>query len=166
MGRTRMEIYEKQYADAFRQTTRAAEKVAVEKRMRQAAPTKAHPLWLVGHLALETDTMLNSVLFGAPMSLPDAYGKLFAPHFIGGAPVSSDASTYPDWDDLLGEYKRVSAQVIDHISAADDADLAGDIKGTAPRGFEKMIKSFEGLLGFMLQHDAYHRGQLGLLAKL
>ena len=166
MSRTRIEIYEKQYADAFRQTARAAEKVVEVKRMQQAAPDKAHPLWLVGHLALETDTMLNSVLFGAPMTLPERYGTLFAPHFIGGQPVSADASVYPAWDDVFGEYKRVSAVVLEHIAGADDADLAGDIKGTAPRGFEKMIKSFEGLLGFMLQHDAYHRGQLALLAKL
>ncbi|NUM54982.1 MAG: DinB family protein [Candidatus Hydrogenedentes bacterium] len=166
MSRTKMEVYEKQYAEAFRQTARAAEKVNAEKRLRQAAPNKAHPLWLMGHLALEADTMLNSVLFGAPMTLPDAYGKLFAPHFMGGGPISPDASAYPAWDDVLAEYRRVSSHALERMAASNDTDLAGDIKGVAPRGFEKFIKSFEGLLSFMLQHDAYHRGQLALLAKL
>jgi hypothetical protein len=120
-----MEVYEKQYAMAFRETTRAAIKVPVEKRMKQAAPEKAHPLWLLGHLTVEADTVVGSILFGKPITVPEDYIALFSPDFLGGAPVSNDAATYPAWDILLAQYKTVTARVLEIIATGNFTFLVG-----------------------------------------
>lgn len=165
MARSKIEVYEKLLKTTFAETAKAAENVPAEKRMRQPTEGKAHPLWLLGHLAFATDTILNGVLLGGEMSLPEPYRKMFAPDIIGGAPVTSDASAYPAWNDVVAQYGRVTAKALELMQSAQDADLAGGMKGRKPQGFEDFFKSFEGVLNTMLLHDAYHRGQMNLLAK-
>ncbi|NUM54981.1 MAG: DinB family protein [Candidatus Hydrogenedentes bacterium] len=164
MGRTKIEVFEKLYESTFSATTKAAANVPVEKRLTQTKDGKAHPLWLMGHLAFATDTILNGVLLGGDLTLPEQYRKVFAPGMIGGAPVTPDASAYPAWDDVVAQYERVAATTMEKLKSIKDEDLAGGMKGQTPPGFEEFFKSFEGVLSTMVTHDTYHRGQMNLLA--
>jgi hypothetical protein len=166
MSRSKIEVYEELYKTAFAETAKAAGNVPADKRMQQTKDGKAHPLWLLGHLAFATDAILNSVLLGGEMALPGQYRKMFAPDMIGGAPVTTDTSAYPAWDDIVAQYGKVSANALELLKGAQDSDLAGGMKGNAPPGREEFFKSFEGVLNRLLQHDAYHRGQMNLLAKM
>lgn len=165
MGRSKIEVYEKLLKTTFAETAKAAGNVPAENRMRQTKEGKGHPLWLLGHLTFATDTILNGVLLGGEMSLPEPYRKLFAPDIIGGVPVTSDAAAYPAWDDIVAQYGRVTAKALELMQSVQDADLAGGMKGRKPQGFEDFFKSFEGVLNTMLLHDTYHRGQMNMLAK-
>lgn len=165
MSRLKIEVYERLLKTTFAETAKAAGNVPADKRMHQTKDGKAHPLWLLGHLTFATDTILNGVLLGGEMSLPEQYRKMFAPDMIGGAPVTTDASAYPAWDDVVKEHGRVTASALDLMKNAQDADLPGGMKGHTPPGFEEFFKSFEGVLNTMVLHDTYHRGQMNLLAK-
>ena len=52
------------------------------------------------------------------------------------------------------------------IRDLDDSDLAGGAKGKPPEAFGDFFKVLGDTLASMADHDAYHRGQLGLLAAL
>lgn len=164
MSRTKIEIIEKLYESTFSATAKAAENVPADKRLKQSKDGKAHPLWLMGHLTFATDTILNSVVLGGDMTLPEQYRKMFAPGMIGGAPVTADASAYPAWDDVVAQYGRVTATTLKKLQDINDDDLPGGMKGKTPPGFEEFFKSFEGVLNTMVLHDTYHRGQMNLLA--
>jgi hypothetical protein len=164
MSRAKIEVYEKLFATAFAATEKAAGDIAPENRLRQSKDGKAHPLWLLGHLTFATDAIVNSVVLGGETTLPKQYQKLFAPGMIGGADITTDASQYPAWDDIVEKYKAVTANTLALLKKAQDSDLPGGMKGQTPPGFEEFFKSFEGTLGYMLGHDSYHRGQMTLLA--
>ncbi len=164
MSRAKIEVYEKLYATAFAATAKAADEVAPAQRLRQSKDGKAHPLWLLGHLTFATDAIVNTILLGGEMTLPEQYRKMFAPGMIGGVEVTADASQYPAWDDIVEKYKQVTSNTFELLKRAQDSDLPGGMKGHTPPGFEEFFKSFEGTLGYMLGHDSYHRGQMSLLA--
>ncbi|HRI87623.1 MAG TPA: DinB family protein [Candidatus Hydrogenedentes bacterium] len=166
MGRVKMEVYDALFKNAFGRTAEAAAAVAAEKRLLQPKAEKAHPLWLMGHLAFGNDNILNVILFGGPRTVPREYTKLFGPHFIGGEPVTEDAGKYPSWDEVVTVYGQVAEATLHLLKEQVDADLDGAPKGKIPQGTESFFKTYVGTLDMMLLHDSYHRGQLGLLASL
>ena len=69
MNNSRTELYAELYEAAIKATVKAAEKVPEDKRTRQAQNEKAHPLWLLGHLAFSFDTVVNVwALNGEPVA--------------------------------------------------------------------------------------------------
>ena len=164
MSRTKIEVYEYLYEFAFVETKKAAAGVAPDKRLHQVKPGGAHPLWLLGHLTFSTDAIVNAILLGGEMTLPEQYQRVFAPALIGGDAIVPEAAAYPSWDDIAANYARVSATTLDLLKRVQDGDLPGGTKGTTPPGFADFFKSFEIVLRYMLQHDAYHRGQMMALA--
>ncbi|MDZ4861383.1 MAG: DinB family protein [Candidatus Hydrogenedentes bacterium] len=164
MSRSKMEVYDVLFQSAFVATSNAAENVAPDSRMRQPKGEKAHPLWLVGHLAFANDSILCGILFGGKRVAPREFTKLFGPHFIGAEPVTADPAKYPPWDEVVAVYKNVSENSLALLAQQSDVDLQGGAKGKVPVGTESMFETYIGTLNMMLLHDSYHRGQLGMLS--
>ena len=50
----------------------------------QAREGKAHPLWLLGHLAFAGDNILNVITLGGEQVTPRSFNRMFAPDMLGG----------------------------------------------------------------------------------
>lgn len=166
MAKDKVEMLAKVYEHAFEETIKAAEKVTPDKQFRQAQPGKAHPLWLLGHLTFSLDTIVNLMCLGGAQQLPPTYMAKFSPAVMGGPAITTNASDYPAWSEVLGNYKKVSQSTSELLRKLDDADLPGGAKGNVPPPFADFFKVLGNTLGHMADHDAYHRGQLGLLVAL
>lgn len=166
MSNTKAEVYAGLYEAAVKATVSAAEKVPESHRMRQVQDGKAHPVWLIGHLAHGLNLFVNQWALGGASCCPDEYAPMFAPGVAGGKPVSSNASDYPSWDELLENYKKAGAATVDLIRSLDDGELAGELKGPIPDAARGFFGNLEQTLLGMGTHDAYHRGQLGMIAAL
>ena len=151
---------------ATKATVAAANKIAEDKRMSQMSKGKAHPLWLLGHVTNTLSGAVNTVALGGRPTAPKEYAKMFAPDFLGGAPIESDASVYPAWKDVLAEYEKAAATAIAAIRELEDGDLDGSCKGNVP----EPVKDFFAVLGTTLNsfvlHDTHHKGQMALLGAM
>jgi hypothetical protein len=148
------------------ETLRVAGSVPPERRLFQLKEGKAHPLWLVGHLANTVNSVVLQWMLQDQSLAPKGFGRKFAPDFIGGAPVTANPDDYLPWDDVLGIYEKVLTQAIDGLAKLNDADLPNPLKGDVPEGMRDFFKTNEITLGIMIGHDSYHRGQIGLLSRL
>lgn len=166
MAKEKVEQLAASYEHALDETRKVLEKVTGDKRIKQVQPGKAHPTWLLGHLAFSTDTITNYMCLASAPQLPQTYMQKFAPAVMGGPPVTANASDYPSWDELAANYEKVMGKAIELIKALDDSELAGGAKTKTPPAYADFFKVLGGTLGHMADHDAYHRGQIGLLAAL
>ena len=166
MSTAQIDILKAMYQYTFKSTSELAEKVPEEKRFKQVGEGKGHPLWYVGHLALSNDLFLNQWMLGGESLIPPEYQAKFAPGVMGGGPVSSDASDYPSWDEVVANYKKTAEKTIELLGGVSDEDLDGDLKGNVP----EQARSFFGNLGASLvgmgMHDSHHRGQIALINAL
>lgn len=157
------------YLDLLRssraETLRVAQAVPEAARLRQLAEGKAHPLWLVGHLANTLNFVMWQWTLGRENALPRKYGKVYAPDFVGGLPVTNDPAVYPPWDETLASYETMMSQCIDAATALTDTDLPRPPQGAMPERLKDRFSSVEVVLQTMVMHDSYHRGQMGLIAK-
>jgi len=147
-------------------TLKVAGAVRPEDRLVQVKPGKAHPMWLVGHLANTLNTVVLQWVLGEESRLTREFGKKFAPDFAHGDPITANPSDYPDWDEVIGLYGTIGAHVGERIKTLTDSDLPLPLKGSIPESRRDFFKSNQVTLGRMIGHDAYHRGQIGLLAKI
>ncbi len=166
MSKDRVETLADVFQHSMEETLKAAGNVPADKRLKQLQPGKGHPLWQVGHLAFAFDTVLNFMALGAERVLPNEYSAKFAPDFVGGAPVTANADDYPAWDDVVSYYEKAGKAAIANVRALDDADLPGGPKGNVPEAMADFFKVLGGTIGHMAIHDAYHRGQMNLIAAL
>jgi hypothetical protein len=166
MSQPRIETLALMYKITARRTLDVAQALAPEKRLRQLAPGKAHPTWLLGHLAYAYDTVVAGMVLGLPGELPPDQVRLFSPHFFDGAEILPDAARYPAWEELLGRYKAQAKRVHAAISALRDDELTGPIRGDAPERIKSHFSTIDIALGFFATHDAYHCGQIALIANL
>ncbi len=166
MAKDQVEILAKTYEHATEETMKAIGNVAVEKRMKQLQAGKAHPVWILGHLAFATDLLVNTPCLGGSQDLPPTYMQKFAPAIMGGPPITGNVSDYPGWDELVANYEKVMKKAATGIRSLDDADLPGGAKGSIPPAFADFFKVLGGTLGHMADHDAYHRGQMAMIAAL
>jgi DinB family protein len=148
------------------ETERVAGEVREEDRLLQLREGKAHPLWLIGHLANSTDLLGLSWALGIGPMLPEDYRKRFSPDFAGGLPVTIQAEDYPSWEEALDAYRRVFDRFLEGVRNVRDEDLDEKPRAPVPVGFEKLFSSVGACLRIMVMHDNYHRGQLGMLSKL
>jgi hypothetical protein len=166
MSNSRVNAIADIYEASLAATAKAAESVAPEKRMLQVKDGKSHATWLLGHMTNTLGGAVGAVALGKAPLAPKEYQPLFSPDFLGGQPISSDTATYPDWDSIVDEYKKVGAEVVAAIRELSDGDLDGPAKGTVP----EPVKDFFSVLGTSLNsfliHNAYHTGQMALLVAL
>src|SRR5262245_61428914 len=68
-----------------------------------------HPLWVIGHLAV-AEGHLHRILSGEPSPV-EHWSGLFA----GGTEPGTDASRYPAFDEVLGNYRQLRAATMKRL---------------------------------------------------
>lgn len=166
MSKTKIALYAEMLEKARLDTLRVAGNVPEGSRLRQLAPGKATPLWLVGHLTNTMNTVVVRWIIQGESLVDREFGKLFAPDFAGGMAPSADATLYPAWDDVLALYDNVMAAAIAGIGALDDSLLPEPVPGRMPDPLRQFFSSVGVTFNQMVAHDAYHRGQIGMIGAL
>jgi hypothetical protein len=149
-----------------RMTLDTAHAVPESARLLQLREGKATPLWLLGHMANTINTVILRWLLDEPSQLSPEEVKLFAPGVAGGAPPSTDPSLYPSWDAVVSRYEEVMERAIKGVRGMHDDDLPKPLPDAASDRFRQRFPTIGDALQQMVHHDAYHCGQLGMLAKL
>lgn len=118
----------------------------------RASETVNHIKWLAGHLA---STRFSMKKIGQ-LEGEDPYADLFS----HGHSIRDDV-TYPSIETIKTQWNAIS----DKISAGLPHVPEDVLKGPAPANFPIDDDTFGGMLAFLMHHEAYHIGQIGLLRK-
>jgi len=166
MSCARAEAYSNQYQATVDATTKAAEAVPEDKRLNQVADGKAHPLWLMGHLAMSFDLLTNSWMMGRALEIPSDWASIFGPSQFGGRAITNNPDDYPAWDDVIAAYKKAGAAAVEGVAKLSDDQLEGWPFGDIPDQFKEAFGMMNQAIPDNAAHDSYHRGQMSLLAAL
>jgi uncharacterized damage-inducible protein DinB len=112
-----------------------------------------HPLWVLGHITF-VEGNLPHVLFGEPNPV-----KHWAPIFAPGTEPTTDAATYPPFEEILRMYRDLHARNVAMLQQLGDASLDRRTK-EPPRGLEAMLGTFGDTFLLTALHSMSHRGQL------
>lgn len=159
-------LYGKMLLSAMEATTTAAEKIPEAKRMKQTQEGKAHPLWFIGHLANTNNLILQRWCCDGESLLSSDYRKMFAPESMGGNPIVADPGAYPSWDEVVAAYVKVNETSAAGLAALSPEELVGQLRGGAPEAMHERMGNVEKCILGMISHEAYHRGQMNLVAAL
>ncbi|MCK6496887.1 DinB family protein [bacterium] len=151
---------------SFELTLNEASRVPEENRLRQPAPGKGHPLWLIGHLAGSSDMVGGHWLLGHDPILDEPFRKKFAPDFMKGDPITGQLTDYPEWDSVVRCYEQSMSRLLEIIRALDDSQLGHPPLGPMPQRLKDLLPTLESGITRLSLHDSHHRGQIGLLAQL
>ncbi|MDZ4861009.1 MAG: DinB family protein [Candidatus Hydrogenedentes bacterium] len=162
----KIELLAEQLASCGDQTLKVAARVPDANRFLQLRPGKAHPLWLVGHLANTINVVIIQWALNGENMVPKGFGKKFAPDFAGGDPISPNAEDYPAWDAVIAIYAEAIQKALEKLKQAADADLPKPLPGRIPEPLRDHFGNVGQTLNIMVSHDSYHRGQLGMLGAL
>jgi len=152
--------------EARNHTLQTAAGVPESHRLKQVQAGKATPLWLVGHLANTLNTLVLVYTLEEASALSREQSNLFAPDFVGGKAPTGNADDYPAWDEVIELYKAVFDRTVPGIRKLSDDALAAPLPGRLPDALREYFSSIGTTLSIMVHHDGYHRGQIGMLAKL
>lgn len=167
MSKTRTEVFAELLDFGRSETLLAAAAVPEGARFVQVRSGKATPLWLVGHLANAANMVFLVWLLGKPSILSESFARKFAPDLADGDPITTDPGDYPAWEAVVAEYDRVMQNMVAVVKAElDDDTLATPPRGPMPDRVRDRLHNIEATLQRLINHDAYHRGQIGLLGKL
>ena len=166
MSQAKIDLLIEQLEKARAETLAKAEATPEAARMKQLAPGKGTPLWFIGHLGNTVNTIVLCWILGLPSVLKREEAIKFSPDIAGGTPPTDDPADYPDWDTVVANYDKILGMAIDGLKAQlQDDDLEKPIE-RAPEMFQAFFGNIGGALKQMVNHDAYHRGQVGLLISL
>lgn len=165
MDNPRISVYSELLEIARRETSSAAGNVPVEKRLFQLREGKATPMWLIGHLANTVNTIILCWMLGGESQVDRSFRFAFAPDFAGGTPPSTDPALYPVWEEVLKRYEQIMQQAIDGVRLLPDSSLEEPLQGNVPDALRPFFPTVGAALARLIAHDAYHRGQMNLLAK-
>jgi uncharacterized damage-inducible protein DinB len=88
-----------------------------------------------------------------------------APRPFGGrldeARSVTDVKDMPGLDEIRSEWKAVTGNLRERFKTVSAAELSAQYAGEFPVEDRTVL----GVIGFLLQHDSYHIGQLGLLRR-
>lgn len=166
MANPQVELLIRQLKKAHGETLAALAKVPEQNRLLQLQEGKATPLWLAGHLANTVNILVLRFILRHEGFFSRDVSRVFSPDFAGGTAPSTDPSLYPTWDDVVALYDKVLTTAIEGLAALTDDDLPKPVPGNMPEPLRAYFSSIEVVLIQMVNHDAYHRGQIGLLANL
>jgi uncharacterized damage-inducible protein DinB len=113
-----------------------------------------HIKWIAGHLL---NTRLSSLSKVAGLQPDDSYVAQFG----RGNSLDPNAK-YPPIEEITSKWNQVSANISEGISKIPEEVLAAKSPSQAPIADD----SIRGLVSFLISHEAYHIGQLGILRKL
>lgn len=118
----------------------------------RAGETVNHLTWLAGHL--------TSTRFGigkvAGLEEPDPWADLFS----HGHSIRDDAD-YPSIEAIKAKWNAISGPISAGLAQLPDVVLGSPAPAKLPINDE----SLGGMLTFLMHHEAYHIGQMGLLRK-
>jgi len=113
-----------------------------------------HIKWVAGHLLNTRLDVLTKMTGGQPDT---SYGAQF------GRGVALDPNaTYPPIEEITSRWKNSSAAISEGIGHIPEEVLEAKAPVQAPIADD----TIRGLLSFLVSHEAYHIGQLGLLRKM
>ena len=114
-----------------------------------------HPAWIVGHLSIYPDTVLELIGAGDRAEPDEAFTELFK----NGSPCvdDKDGSVYPPKDELVARFLARFNTALDAVAQADDATLAQPNDGFA----SETMPTAGAVVNFLLGHHVMmHMGQI------
>jgi hypothetical protein len=112
-----------------------------------------HPLWTLGHLAV-VEGSIPQILFGEPNPV-EQWKALFGQ----GTRPTTDAKTYPPFDEVFSTYRRLRAKNLAQLEQIGEAGL-DSAPAAIPPGFENEMFTKGHTLLVMALHEMFHVGQL------
>ncbi|MCA9411824.1 MAG: DinB family protein [Candidatus Omnitrophica bacterium] len=147
-------------------TLKVCEKVKPEDRFHQLKEGKAHPLWLLGHLANTIDVVGNLWTYNQQPIVAKKYKLKFAPDFANGDPITTDPENYPSWEELLEDYATGFDAFLKNVRETQDAELPESPRGPVREDRKDFFNSIGKNIQVMILHDTHHRGQMAMISKL
>ena len=166
MNNTNVSVLIELLKQARSQTLSMAQSVPETHRFKQLQAEKATPIWLLGHIARTMDRVILEWILEVPHVLSDDLRQRFAPSMVGGTPPTTDPEDYPSWDEVVALYDTVTTRAIEGLPVITDSDLDKALPGDLPPNYRELFPTIGAALQRVINHDAYHRGQMGLLGKL
>ncbi len=113
-----------------------------------------HMKWIAGHLLNTRVDLLSRLTGGEPDT---TYGAQF------GRGVALDVNAnYPPMEEITSRWKAAATKISEGFTQLPEEVLGAKAPVQAPVADD----TFRGLLAFLVSHEAYHIGQLGLLRKM
>lgn len=134
--------------------TNATEGIADHETNSRTSEHVNHIKWIAGHLL---NTRLDSMSRVAGLAPDTSYGD----HFGRGKALDTSA-TYPPIDEIRQRWASASGAISNGIAQVPDEVLNAKSQAQVPIADDTV----RGLLSFLISHEAYHIGQLGLLRKM
>ena len=113
-----------------------------------------HIKWIAGHMLHSRLNTITKVTGGQP---DDTYGAQFG----RGMTIDHNAP-YPSMEEITSKWNAVSPAISERINNIPEEVLASKSPVQAPVADD----TIRGLFSFLLSHEAYHVGQLGILRKM
>ncbi len=110
--------------------------------------------WVMGHML---DTRLGTMSKFADLPVDGSYRARF-----GRGAILDLHAVYPSVDEIRARWNEVSLALSEAISKIPEAVFASKSPVQAPIADDTIL----GLFAFLLSHESYHLGQLGILRKL
>ncbi len=166
MNNTKVSVLIDLIKQARVQTLKTAQGIPESHRFKQLQAEKSTPIWLLGHLSRTIDRIIIGWTLEQPSVLGEDLSHRFAPAQVNGMSPTTKPEDYPTWEELTELYNKVMAQAIKGLAALTDADLEKPLPGDLPPSYRERFSSIGTALQLLINHDAYHRGQMALLSKL
>lgn len=166
MAQIKIDLLREQLEFARVETLATAARVSAAAELHQLGEGRPTPLWLIGHLANTTNALIIRWTLRGENLVSKEFVKLFAPDFGGGDPPSTDASKYPSFGEVVQTYDTVMQKAIADLVALQDEDLDNALPVPLPEPIREKFPTIGKTLQRAIAHDAYHRGQIGMLAKV
>ncbi len=114
-----------------------------------------HMKWVAGHL-------LNTRLEGMNRLTGGEADSSYAEKFGRSSVLDPTGASYPPISEMIAKWNEVSPSISGRFNHLPEELLDSPAPSQSPIPDE----SFRGLIAFLLSHEAYHVGQLGILRKL
>jgi uncharacterized damage-inducible protein DinB len=166
MNNTKISVLIDLLKQARTQTLNTAQGIPESHRYKQLQAEKSTPIWLLGHLARTMDRVILEYMLQEAYVLSEEDRHRFAPTMAGGPPPTTNPADYPTWDEVVALYETATARAFDKLSVLTDDDLDKPLPGEMTPAYRELFPTIGAALQRVINHDAYHRGQMGLLGKL
>ena len=149
---TVLERERKLYALVVNLCRSMAADIAEEKMTSQPATGMNHPAWILGHLAVTTDSAVR-IVGGTPVC-PEDWRAKFGP----GSSVIADRGAYPSKSELLAAFEAAHARVMEGMASVTEEHLS---RPQPSRFFRAELPTLgDMLLHLITTHPMLHLGQL------
>lgn len=163
MSKNQSELLTIQFERAEEMTLQVVADFPMDRWFLPLAPGKAHANWLFGHM---THTLNNAVLkfcYGQDWIIGPEWGEIYGPAHRGGRTPSGDPGGYLSAEEIADWYKKSMAAVRAGLVELEDTQMTEAPRGILSENISATFATNGSLLSHIVQHDAYHRGQIVFL---